>query len=332
MSFNQNKISVITPSFNQGQYLEETIVSVINQGYDNLELIIIDGNSSDNSVEIIHKYESHLTYWISEPDKGQSEAINKGLKKANGDIIMWLNSDDMLLPGTLARVNEYFNNHPNADIIHGEALLFGEKINEKVIGKDKEDLKFKYLAYIPFPQPSSFVRKKVWDKIGGVNQSLHYGMDFEFYAKAFLAGFVFMKVDDLFSKYRIHKYSKSNDDLNFAKDWAKVFSKILRSVSRGSQMIQWLSKVGIYQEEESVFELSERIDVDHLRKSLLYHLFIQAHYHYNALSLEKAHNISELVKTIDYEFYIEKDLGKLNFRSKYFPALLISSLRRLTRR
>src|ERR1051325_4216859 len=101
-------ITIITPSYNQGQFIEETILSIINQDYPRLEFIIIDGGSTDNTVDIIKKYADRITYWVSEKDKGQSNAINKGLHKATGDIINWINSDDQLMPGALTAVAKHF--------------------------------------------------------------------------------------------------------------------------------------------------------------------------------------------------------------------------------
>ena len=113
------KISIVTPSYNQAEFLERTILSVLNQDYPNLEYIIIDGGSTDGSVEIIKKYEKYLAYWVSEKDKGQSDAINKGFQKSTGDILAWLNSDDTYLSGTLFKVVKAFQENPNADLIFG---------------------------------------------------------------------------------------------------------------------------------------------------------------------------------------------------------------------
>ncbi|RYE40071.1 MAG: glycosyltransferase, partial [Sphingobacteriales bacterium] len=125
-SVNVPKISVITPSFNQGEYLEDTILSVIGQNYPNLEYIIIDGGSADNSVSIIKKYETHLSYWISEKDKGQSHAINKGFGLATGDILCWLNSDDLLLPSTLSYIASLADVLPDEYIVFGNCIHFRE--------------------------------------------------------------------------------------------------------------------------------------------------------------------------------------------------------------
>ena len=107
------KISIITPSYNQGIFIEETILSVLDQNYPNLEYIIMDGGSTDNTVDIIKKYEDRITYWISEKDNGQSDAINKGFHKSTGDILHWLNSDDVLVPRALNMLVEYLSNNPD---------------------------------------------------------------------------------------------------------------------------------------------------------------------------------------------------------------------------
>ena len=118
------KISVITPSYNQGKFLEQTILSVIEQDYTNVELIIIDGGSTDNSVDVIRQYENVIAYWVSEPDRGQAHAINKGLAKCTGDIFNWINSDDYLEPGALQEIGTQFANNPDTNIVCGYTRCF----------------------------------------------------------------------------------------------------------------------------------------------------------------------------------------------------------------
>src|SRR5688572_6274864 len=120
------KISIVTPSFNQGQFIEETVLSVLNQNYPNLEYIVIDGGSTDQTVEVIRRYEDRLAYWASEKDRGQVHAINKGLAKSTGDIFAFINSDDVYLPETFAAVAEYFDAHPEAEWVCGDTIMFGD--------------------------------------------------------------------------------------------------------------------------------------------------------------------------------------------------------------
>jgi glycosyltransferase involved in cell wall biosynthesis len=124
MGLQYPKISIITPSFNQGKFLEETILSIISQKYPSLEFIIIDGGSTDESVEVIKKYGQHITYWISEKDNGQAEAINKGFEKATGEIITWLNSDDLYEKDALLTIGKMFAESPDVDFIFGDCLFF----------------------------------------------------------------------------------------------------------------------------------------------------------------------------------------------------------------
>jgi glycosyltransferase involved in cell wall biosynthesis len=120
------KLSIITPSFNQGRFLEETIMSVLNQGYEPLEYILIDGGSTDESVSVIRRYEDKLAYWISEKDRGQVHAINKGIERATGDILAFINSDDVYLPGAFNAAMNHFVDHPESNWVCGDTIMFGE--------------------------------------------------------------------------------------------------------------------------------------------------------------------------------------------------------------
>lgn len=181
MSNELPKISIVTPSFNQGKYLEKTIQSVLDQDYPNLEYIIIDGGSTDNSVEIIKKYEKQLTYWVSEKDRGQSHAINKGFTRATGNIFGWLNSDDYYAPGSLKAVGEVALANPTAGAIVGAGDLVDEE-GKSILHIEPFDVTVEALfAWIDkfFWQPSCFFTRDAWDQCGPLDEDLHYAMDLD---------------------------------------------------------------------------------------------------------------------------------------------------------
>jgi glycosyltransferase involved in cell wall biosynthesis len=177
-------VSIVTPSYNQTQFIEETIRSVLLQGYPNLEYIIIDGGSTDGSVEIIRKYEPWLTYWVSEPDRGQAEAINKGWKRSTGHILAWLNSDDLYRPGALGRVAEAFQ---CLDAVVAVGACAITDIDRNVVGcKLSRHLDPKHFLYevasVP-GQPSVFLARPVIEEVGGLDESLHYILDWEYWLR-----------------------------------------------------------------------------------------------------------------------------------------------------
>lgn len=180
------KITIITPTYNQGQYIEQTITSVLNQNYPNLEYIIIDGGSTDNTVEIIKKYESQLTYWVSEKDNGQSDAINKGLKLATGDIINWLNSDDYYTTTSLFDVAEKFRENKNIHCVAARSIIVSNECKELFCNygtwvdyKSKSNT-FKYLM---IEQPATFFSSHAINQMGLVSEDLHYIMDKEWWLR-----------------------------------------------------------------------------------------------------------------------------------------------------
>jgi glycosyltransferase involved in cell wall biosynthesis len=203
-------ISIITPSYNQGQYLEETIQSVITQNYPNIEYIIIDGASTDNSIEIIKKHEQFITYWVSEPDNGQAHAINKGLKKATGDIIAWINSDDIYFPNAFLKINEFFQNNPTADIVYGNGVWIDR---ESKIIKRRKNLPFHYKTWFygmadPF-QPEVFYRIKVLDVAGFVDKSFFMMMDREWWIRMANKGLNFKYIATELAALRKYNDTKS---------------------------------------------------------------------------------------------------------------------------
>ena len=204
------KISVITPSYNQGQFIEETILSIINQNYSNLEYIIIDGGSTDNSVEIIKKYEKQLTYWVSEKDQGQSEAINKGFKKATGDIVCWINSDDILMPNALNNVANFFTSNDDVDFLNGYLLIidkYSKVISNFFILKQKIWYARHGIYYIA--QQSMFWKRSLFDRIGFLREDFHAMMDMEFLIRIFQSNCRIGHLDKILGAIRKHEKTKT---------------------------------------------------------------------------------------------------------------------------
>ena len=208
------RISIVTPSFNQAAFLEETIRSVLLQDYPNLEYIIIDGGSSDGSVEIIRKYEPWLAYWVSEPDPGFIHAINKGIKKSTGEIISWLNSDDTYFPGVLNTVRTYLIFQPGTQVLYGDALF--------VDSEGKKISYFKSHDFIPpsiffdhfIPQPASFIRRSIFDQVGLLNEDLKFALDYDLWMRIVNRGRL-NYIPELWATYRIHSASKSSREQVF---------------------------------------------------------------------------------------------------------------------
>ncbi|MBW4483586.1 MAG: glycosyltransferase [Tildeniella torsiva UHER 1998/13D] len=178
----QPLVSIVTPSYNQGRFLRKTIESVISQNYSNLEYFIFDGGSTDDSIDILKSYGDRFS-WISAPDKGQTDAINKGMRLANGEILAYLNSDDVLLPGTIEKVVHFFNQNPDCDLVYGKAFYIDE--SDQIIGHYKTaDYSLNRLVEdCMVCQPAAFWRSRVKDKIGLFDEALNYAMDYDYWLR-----------------------------------------------------------------------------------------------------------------------------------------------------
>ncbi len=207
------KISIITPSYNQGQFIEETIESVLNQKDADVEMIVMDGGSTDGTLDILKRY-SERVKWFSGKDKGQTDAINKGMKIASGDILAYLNSDDCYTEGALSKVSRYFKNHPDCSILTGDYIIVNEK-GERIqdaIARYKRMLRkhhsFSLLSITNYIiQPSTFWRRELLDEIGFFNEDLDYVMDYEYWLRI-MQKYKLHVVPDTLSVFRIHSSSK----------------------------------------------------------------------------------------------------------------------------
>lgn len=202
-------VSIITPSYNQGKYLEQTIQSVINQTYSNIEYLIIDGGSTDNSPDIIKKYEKQIIYWISEPDNGQADAINKGFQLAKGELVCWINSDDILYPDFVVNRVHQFKEFPNADMIYGD-IDKGSDLSVSRISKGEQtniDDMLKY-AKCPIPQQSAMWRRAAIQKIGYLDPQWHVILDREYFTRT-AANCLIKYIPGTTAFFRNHENSKS---------------------------------------------------------------------------------------------------------------------------
>jgi glycosyltransferase involved in cell wall biosynthesis len=203
------RITVVTPSYNQAAYLEETIRSVLLQGYPNLQYIVIDGGSSDGSQEIIAKYEPFLDYWVSEKDQGQSEAINKGLEIADGEIVGWLNSDDLYLPDALHTVGQAFRENSDVEWVAGSVLHREEGIPDVAIASEVSAPLSQWMDTSRIQQPASFWKRSLHQRLGQLDESLHYVMDTELFLRFLLAGKRPVGISSELAIVRMHTASKT---------------------------------------------------------------------------------------------------------------------------
>jgi glycosyltransferase involved in cell wall biosynthesis len=212
MSNNKPTVTVITPSFNQAEYLEETILSVLSQDYSNLEYFIIDGGSTDGSLEIIKKYEPDLTAWVSEPDMGQTDAINKGFSMANGDILAWLNSDDTYMPGAVSEAVRVLEEKSHIGMVYGKAYYVDES-GDPVATYPAGPTDYRGLrrGVNTIPQQTMFFRSVLWDIVGPLDPSFYYAMDYDLWTRIAAVSPIHFH-DKYMANFRLQSASKSMNE------------------------------------------------------------------------------------------------------------------------
>jgi glycosyltransferase involved in cell wall biosynthesis len=202
-------VSIITPSYNQARFLEGTIQSVLTQDYPAIEYILVDGASTDGSVEIIQRYSDRFTWWVSEPDQGQTDAINKGFSHASGEILAWLNSDDTFLPGAITQAVESLLAHPDASLVYGDANLVDER--GQLIGRfpsRQTDLRGLLRGSVHIPQQTAFFWSRLWNQVGPLDPAFHFAMDYDLWVRLVkIAPLIY--VPRLWANFRLHGEGKS---------------------------------------------------------------------------------------------------------------------------
>lgn len=208
------RISIVTPSYNQGEFIGRTVQSILAQKYENLEYFIQDGGSIDDTIAVVRGYEDRVTGWAAEPDKGQSNALNKAFAKTTGDIMGWLNSDDLLLPNALEVVADQFNRNPDVDVIYGNRLIIDE--NDMEVGRwilpGHSSRVLDWADYIP--QETMFWRRRIWDRSGAsIDESFRFAMDWDLLTRFREAGARFLHVPLFLGAFRVHSNQKTSAEI-----------------------------------------------------------------------------------------------------------------------
>jgi GT2 family glycosyltransferase len=223
-------VSIVTPSFDQGRYLEETMRSVLEQDYPRVEYLVVDGGSQDGSAEIIERYADRLAWWVSEPDEGQAAALNRGFAHAQGEILGWLSSDDTLLPGAVTTVVDALEREPETMLVYGEALFVDEDGREIFPLRPRP---FDVSAMVRacanhVVQPGSLFRRRALELAGPLDEDAHYLFDFEFALRLWQAGGKIERIPDRLATYRVHRDSKSGGGtLLKARDYVRFADRFL---------------------------------------------------------------------------------------------------------
>ncbi len=332
------KFSIITPSYNQGAYIEECILSIKNQKNVEVEHIIIDGGSTDNTLKILQKYQSDIAYYISEEDNGQSEAINKGLQRATGDIINWLNADDFYTENALDTVQKLFQKKFTLCVIGTCSVFYQGKNPKKGIvtsGTDFYPNNFpKTIGIARTDQPSTFYHKEAVKKMGNVDEKLHYIMDRDWWIK-YLYNFGFQKncvqrTSEVLVNFRLHDKSKSVKDEKIFQVERDAYYHALALLNGDTKISDFLAKNEKFDTNYIIqnMEFSHPIFIRYTHMALVYYIFARITEFYTARNfvkfeqyfnfLENEKELIELLADID-----RKVLEKLKFRHKNYPPFAI---------
>jgi glycosyltransferase involved in cell wall biosynthesis len=229
------RVSIITPSFNQGRFLEESIRSVLEQTYPNIEYIVVDGDSKDESVDILKKYQQHFAWWVSEKDKGHADALNKGFAHASGEILAWLNSDDVYYPQAVTEAVALLMQHPEVGMVYGDADLIdnsGAAVGQ--FAARQTDYRQMLRGSVHIPQATSFFRADLWKQVGPLDLSLFFSFDYDLWVKIAKVSRL-LYVQNRWARFRIHDDGKTivNDD--------RCYPDMLRVLEReGGGWLSWL--------------------------------------------------------------------------------------------
>lgn len=260
-------VSVVIPSLNQREFIEQSIVSVLGQGVPGIEVLVVDGGSTDGSVDVIRKYEGQLAYWVSEPDRGQASAINKGFRRARGRILAWLNSDDFYLPGALRRVVERVSSLGDRALVYGGCLQFIEGGGE-AWARPTQPFDASRLRHHDFVvQPAAFWTRALWDGAGELDETMTYAFDWDWFIRAAQLC-AFTPVPEYLACYRIHRGHKTGTGgaARFAEvvgvvsrhdspEWERAFRAVLQGGERARRKVELLRRTRLFRFRRLAFPL-----------------------------------------------------------------------------
>ncbi|WP_162426436.1 glycosyltransferase family 2 protein [Pontibacter pudoricolor] len=317
------KISIVTPSYNQGQFIEQTILSVINQSYPNLEFIIIDGGSTDNTIEVIKRYEKDITYWISEPDKGQSHAINKGLERCTGEIFNWLNSDDWYQPNALYEVALQFMNDPSVHVVSGyENHVYANGELHLCEGTSLMKTLEETIEWAQIAQPSTFFRTSIIKEVGPLPEDMHYIMDGELWVRYLLLHGQerFLKINKPLVNFRLHEGSKTVSNKvenNFLYERSSIIVDLQTFAGLPRQVTSfWIDEI---YKTQKIYKLNRDWKINDNKASKrnlrLHFLKKYTNYHFHHKHLKEAKwGVKQLLLDHAYDFFLVKSIIKLGIR------------------
>lgn len=328
------KITIVTPSYGQAQYIEETLRSVLLQGYPNLEYIVMDGGSTDGTREILEKYGPWLTHWASEPDKGQSDAINKGMALATGDIFNWLNSDDYYQPGALFTVAQVFGQQ-KALCVTGHSRKFGSGFTDAISrGTNLYPQLEQTIGWARIDQPETFFAREAVQKMGPVDQRLHYCMDRDWWIKYLLhCGLErVVHIPDVLVNFRLHDQSKTVSlQERFEQERDTIFYQLALRYGQQTlaQTIQQLGKV--VELKGYTFDCKAEADKTIIIGALHHFLLLRAMEAYESDNRKEAGKLFGVIDTKYLSPEAAAQYRRQYLRHRLLPGPLLKWVRRFTR-
>lgn len=302
------KLTIVTPSYNQAAYLGETIASVRGQEGVDLEYFVVDGGSTDGSLAIIEKNAADIDWWVSEKDHGQSHAINKGLQRASGDVIGWINSDDRYLPGALETVADAFHQHPNIDLFYFDVRNFDTQ-SSRIYEHKANYAPREFFTRTCLHQPGVFWRRSLMERVGWLNESLHFVMDFDYWTRMALNG-TFQQHRGVIAEFRLHDSAKTHDDPTEMYIEKNIVVRDMLVNHGADRWIEALQSLELYPDTEvQSYPITRRLAENHLTSVVALHLANNAYLAYRLGRFDQARRILKYLS--DHKLHVANRVNVL---------------------